>query len=149
MINNILHSRALPVYGDGKNIRDWLWVKDHAAAIDIIYHKGSAGETYNVGGNQEYTNIDLVYLLCDTMDRELNRQEGTSRDLITFVKDRPGHDRRYAIDASKIKQDLGWEPSLDLKEGLKKTVDWYLNHSDWLKHVTSGEYLKYYQKQYE
>lgn len=149
MINNILHSKALPVYGDGRNVRDWLWVKDHAAAIDLVFHKGVSGETYNVGGNQEYTNLDLVHLLCDSMDQALDRQIGTARELITFVKDRPGHDRRYAIDASKIQNSLGWKPSLDLKKGMKNTIEWYMEHSDWLKHVTSGEYLKYYEKQYD
>mgnify|MGYP001628059817 CR=1 FL=1 len=148
MINNILHSKPLPVYGDGLNVRDWLWVEDHAQAIDLIYHKGKNGETYNIGGNQESTNIDLIHLLCDLMDEALDRPIGNSRNLITFVKDRPGHDKRYAIDATKIKEDLGWEPSLTLSEGLKKTIDWYLHQKDWLNHVTSGEYRKYYEKQY-
>lgn len=148
MINNILHSKELPVYGDGMNVRDWLWVEDHAEAIDLVFHKGIRGNTYNIGGNEESTNLDLVHLLCDQMDKALGRKIGRSRELIKFVKDRPGHDRRYAIDASKIKKDLGWEPSIDLQGGLRKTIDWYLNHQEWLKHVTSGEYMKYYEKQY-
>lgn len=148
MINNIRHSKTLPVYGDGQNVRDWLWVEDHAEAIDRIYHHGKRGETYNIGGNQEFTNLDLVHLLCDLMDEALGRPVGQSRNLIAFVTDRPGHDRRYAIDASKIKNDLSWEPSLLLKEGLKKTIDWYLMHQDWLDHVTTGAYLKYYENQY-
>ncbi len=148
MINNILHGKQLPVYGDGKNVRDWLWVKDHAEAIDIIFHKGSPGETYNIGGNQESTNIDLVHMLCDLMDQALNQEIGKSRSLITYVKDRPGHDRRYAIDASKIANELGWEPSLLINEGLAQTIKWYLENDEWLSHVTSGEYLKYYEDQY-
>jgi dTDP-glucose 4,6-dehydratase len=123
-------------------------VDDHAEAIDQIFHKGQTGETYNIGGNQEFTNLDLVHLLCDLMDEALERPVGQSRNLIAFVKDRPGHDRRYAIDASKIKDDLAWEPSIDLKGGLRKTIEWYLSHPDWLKQVTSGEYLKYYTEQY-
>lgn len=148
MINNILHGKQLPVYGDGKNVRDWLWVKDHAEAIDIIFHKGTSGETYNIGGNQESTNIDLIHMLCDLMDEALNQEIGTSRSLITYVKDRPGHDRRYAIDASKIANELGWEPSLLINEGLAQTIKWYLENDEWLSHVTSGEYLKYYEDQY-
>ena len=148
MINNILHGKQLPVYGDGKNVRDWLWVKDHAEAIDIIFHKGLSGETYNIGGNQESTNIDLVHMLCDLMDEALDQEVGKSRSLITYVKDRPGHDRRYAIDASKIANELGWEPSLLIREGLSKTIKWYLENNEWLSNVTSGEYLKYYENQY-
>jgi dTDP-glucose 4,6-dehydratase len=149
MINNIRHERPLPVYGDGLNIRDWLWVEDHAAAIDLIYHKGKNGETYNIGGNNEWTNIDLVHALCDTMDELLGRPAGQSQQLITFVKDRPGHDQRYAIDASKIKRDLGWEPSVGVREGLRQTAQWYLDHEDWLEHVTSGAYRDYYAQQYK
>lgn len=149
MINNILHQKALPVYGKGLNVRDWLWVDDHARAIDTIYHKGKIGETYNIGGNQEFRNIDLVHMLCDVMDETLGRPAQSSRQLITFVKDRPGHDHRYAIDASKIKDDLGWEPSCTLKEGLSKTVDWYLGHKEWMERVTSGAYQEYYKNHYE
>jgi len=149
MINNILHQKALPVYGKGLNIRDWLWVEDHARAIDDIYHRGENGETYNIGGNQEYRNIDLVHMLCDVMDEILERPKQSSRNLITYVKDRPGHDHRYAIDASKIKKALGWEPSCTLKEGLRETVDWYLNNREWMDRVTSGAYQEYYKNHYE
>ncbi len=148
MINNIKENRPLPVYGKGENIRDWLFVEDHARAIDVIFHKGNAGEKYNVGGFNEWKNIDLVHLLCRIMDKKLGRPEGTSAELITYVKDRPGHDHRYAIDASKINRELGWKPSLQFEEGLEKTVDWYLQHEDWVKHVTSGNYQNYYEEQY-
>ncbi|MDB5227661.1 MAG: rfbB [Bacteroidota bacterium] len=148
-INNIKNNKSLPVYGKGDYTRDWLFVEDHAAAIDEIYHKGKKGDTYNIGGFNEWKNIDLIKLLCSVMDRKLNREEGTSEKLITYVKDRPGHDKRYAIDASKINEELGWKPSLQFETGLEKTVDWYLSNDEWLKHVTSGEYLSYYKKQYE
>jgi dTDP-glucose 4,6-dehydratase len=148
MINNIKENRPLPVYGKGENIRDWLFVEDHARAIDVIFHKGNAGEKYNVGGFNEWKNIDLVHLLCRIMDKKLGRPEGTSAGLITYVKDRPGHDHRYAIDAGKINRELGWKPSLQFEEGLEKTVDWYLQHEDWVKHVTSGNYQNYYEEQY-
>ncbi|MCK7589514.1 dTDP-glucose 4,6-dehydratase [Subsaxibacter sp. CAU 1640] len=147
-INNIINNKPLPVYGDGNYTRDWLYVVDHARAIDVAFHDGVNGETYNIGGFNEWKNIDLVKLLCAQMDIELGRPEGTSENLITFVKDRPGHDLRYAIDASKIKNELGWEPSLIFEEGLKKTIHWYLNNEEWLNNVTSGEYQNYYQKQY-
>ncbi len=149
VINNIKHNKPLPIYGDGKYTRDWLWVGDHAAAIDVIFHKGVDGETYNIGGNNEWKNIDLVRLLCDVVDELLDREVGTSQQLITFVKDRPGHDRRYAIDASKLKRELNWEPSMNPKEGLKKTADWYLNNMQWLENVTSGAYQRYYDNQYK
>lgn len=148
MINNIKHNKPLPVYGDGKYTRDWLWVGDHATAIDLIFHQGKVGETYNIGGNNERKNIDLVHTLCDIMDELLSRPAGTSRQLITFVKDRPGHDRRYAIDASKLKRELGWEPTVEPEEGLRLTAKWYLDNNDWLEHVTSGEYQRYYETQY-
>lgn len=147
-IFNIKNNKPLPVYGDGKYTRDWLWVDDHARAIDLIYREGKDGETYNIGGHNEWMNIDLVHLLCDTMDGLLGRDNGTSRNLITFVKDRPGHDKRYAIDASKLQNELGWVPSLQMEEGLKKTAEWYLSNSEWLDNVTSGAYQKYYEKQY-
>jgi dTDP-glucose 4,6-dehydratase len=149
IINNITHQKSLPIYGDGKYSRDWLWVKDHAAAIDVIFHKGKDGETYNIGGNNEWKNIDLVEKLCDIMDEKLGKSQGTSRKLITFVKDRPGHDRRYAIDASKLRDELGWTPSITFEEGFRMTIDWYLNNPDWIKNVTSGAYQKYYEKQYD
>ncbi len=149
IINNITHQKSLPIYGDGKYARDWLWVKDHASAIDVIFHKGKDGETYNIGGNNEWKNIDLVEKLCDIMDEKLGRPQGTSRKLITFVKDRPGHDRRYAIDASKLRDELGWTPSITFEEGFRMTIDWYLNNPDWIKNVTSGAYQKYYEKQYD
>ena len=148
-INNIRNNKSLPVYGKGDYTRDWLFVEDHAAAIDVIYHQGKLGETYNIGGFNEWQNIDLIKLLCTIMDKKLDRAPGTSELLITYVKDRPGHDKRYAIDASKLNKELGWLPSLQFEEGLEKTVDWYLQNEDWLKHVTSGEYLNYYKKQYE
>lgn len=148
MINNIKHERPLPVYGKGENIRDWLWVEDHCSAIDTIFHKGKLGETYNIGGLNEWTNIALVRKLCEIMDQKLDRPEGASAKLITFVQDRAGHDKRYAIDASKIEKDLGWKPSITFEEGLSKTVDWYLGNDQWLERVTSGEYLKYYKEQY-
>lgn len=149
MINNITNSKPLPVYGKGENIRDWLWVNDHARAIDVIYHEGKLGETYNIGGHNEWKNIDLVHLLCKVMDKRLGKPEGESAKLITFVKDRAGHDMRYAIDATKIKKDLNWEPSITFEVGLEKTVDWYLENGEWLNHVTSGEYKSYYKEQYQ
>ncbi len=147
-INNIKHNKPLPVYGDGKYTRDWLWVNDHATAIDMVFHKGKLGETYNIGGFNEWMNIELIKLLCNVMDRKLNRPKGESEKLITYVKDRPGHDKRYAIDASKIKDELGWEPSVNFEQGLEKTVDWYLENEAWLKNVTSGAYKNYYKTQY-
>ncbi len=147
-INNIINNKPLPVYGDGNYTRDWLYVKDHADAIDLIFHEGKQSETYNIGGFNEWKNIDLVKLLCQQMDKKLNRDLGASEKLITFVKDRPGHDLRYAIDASKINKELGWKPSVTFEEGLEKTIDWYLNNEDWLNNVTSGTYKSYYQKQY-
>ena len=147
-INNIRHNKALPVYGDGLFTRDWLYVLDHARAIDLIYHEGKQGDTYNIGGFNEWTNIDLVKLLCKVMDEKLGREEGSAEKLITYVKDRPGHDKRYAIDAGKINKELGWEPSLQFEEGLRKTVDWYLSNQEWLDSVTSGEYQNYYKDQY-
>lgn len=147
-INNIKHHKPLPIYGDGQYTRDWLWVTDHARAIDVIYQNGVLGETYNIGGHNEWTNIDLVELLCDKMDKALGRPLGSSRNLITFVKDRQGHDRRYAIDASKIARELGWEPSVTFEQGLTQTVDWYLNNEVWLDNVTSGAYQSYYKEQY-
>ena len=147
-INNIRERKPLPIYGKGENIRDWLYVIDHASAIDTIFHQGRSGETYNIGGINEWKNIDLVRLLCDIMDDRLGRSRGESQELITFVTDRAGHDKRYAIDASKIESELGWTPSLQFEEGLAKTVDWYLANNDWLKHVTSGEYQQYYELQY-
>ena len=147
-INNIIQQRKLPVYGDGNYTRDWLYVKDHAAAIALILQKGELGETYNIGGFNEWKNIDLVKLLCRIMDDKLKRAEGTSEKLIEYVKDRPGHDKRYAIDASKIQKELGWEPSLQFEQGLENTISWYLSNGEWLKHVTSGEYREYYERQY-
>jgi dTDP-glucose 4,6-dehydratase len=147
-INNIINKNPLPVYGDGNYTRDWLYVIDHAKAIDLIFHQGKIGETYNIGGFNEWKNIDLVKLLCRYMDRKLGRFAGESEQLITFVKDRPGHDLRYAIDASKINRELGWEPSVSFEEGLERTVDWYLNNESWLKNVTSGDYQLYYENQY-
>jgi dTDP-glucose 4,6-dehydratase len=148
-INNIKNGEALPIYGDGKYTRDWLWVNDHAIAIDEIYAKGVLGETYNIGGHNEWKNIDLVELLCDIMDEELGNPIGNSRKLITFVKDRQGHDRRYAIDAAKIADKLGWNPSVDFQGGLRETVKWYLTNEQWLENVTSGSYQKYYKTQYK
>lgn len=147
-IHNLQNMKPVPVYGKGENIRDWLYVEDHAGAIDLIFHRGAIGETYNIGGNNEWTNIDLIRMLCDVMDKKLGRPAGTSQQLITFVKDRAGHDLRYAIDSSKIRRELGWEPSLQFEEGLGITVDWYLGNSAWLENVSSGEYEKYYEKQY-
>lgn len=148
MIHNIKNNKPLPVYGKGENVRDWLWVEDHASAIDAVFHKGVVGETYNIGGNNEWMNIDLVNLLCSIMDDKLGRQKGESAKLITFVKDRAGHDLRYAIDSSKLKRDLGWEPSINFENGLAKTVEWYLSNQEWMDHVTSGDYLHYYENQY-
>ena len=148
MINNIKHSKPLPVYGKGVNVRDWLWVADHARAIDDVFHKGRVGETYNIGGYNEWKNIDIVHLLCDTMDDKLGRKKGTSRGLITFVKDRAGHDMRYAIDATKIKEELGWEPSVTFEQGMDKTIDWYLANEEWMENITSGAYMDYYKDQY-
>jgi dTDP-glucose 4,6-dehydratase len=148
-INNIIHKKPLPVYGDGLYTRDWLFVKDHAAAIDLVFHQGKKGDTYNIGGFNEWKNIDLVKLLCKLMDEKLGNAAGTSEQLITYVKDRPGHDRRYAIDATKINNELGWKPSVTFEEGLSQTIDWYLQNQEWLKHVTSGEYQQYYTKQYQ
>ncbi len=148
-INNIKNNKPVPVYGKGENVRDWLYVEDHARAIDLIFHKGKTGEKYNVGGNNEWKNIDLIQLLCRIMDKKLKRPEGNSAKLITFVTDRPGHDLRYAIDSSKLQRELGWKPSLQFEEGLEKTVDWYLANEEWLAQVTSGEYKNYYRQQYQ
>ncbi len=147
-IHNIKNNRPLPVYGKGENVRDWLYVEDHARAIDVIFHRGKVGDTYNIGGFNEWKNIDIVRLLCQVMDRKLDRAPGTSEQLITFVKDRAGHDLRYAIDASKLTDELGWKPSLQFEEGIEKTIDWYLTNEDWLNNVTSGQYQKYYDEQY-
>jgi len=148
MINNIKNNKQLPIYGKGENVRDWLWVDDHAIAIDTIFHKGKIGDKYNVGGFNEWKNIDIVYLLCGIMDEKLGREKGESAKLITFVKDRPGHDLRYAIDPTKLNKELGWKPSLQFEEGLEKTVVWYLQNEEWVNHVTSGDYQKYYNQQY-
>jgi dTDP-glucose 4,6-dehydratase len=148
-INNIRNGKPLPVYGDGKYTRDWLYVIDHARAIDDVYHKGRNAETYNIGGFNEWQNIELIQLMCREVDKQLGNAEGTAEKLITYVKDRPGHDRRYAIDANKIKNELGWEPSVTFEQGLAKTIEWYLNNEEWLEHVTSGDYQKYYQDQYQ
>ena len=148
MIHNILRKKNLPVYGKGENIRDWLYVEDHAQAIDTVFHSGKTGETYNIGGHNEITNLELVNILCDLMDGALGRDEGESRKLITFVKDRAGHDLRYAIDASKIERELGWRPKYTLMEGLKKTITWFLENEEWLTNVTRGSYQEYYQRQY-
>lgn len=147
-INNIRLKKPLPVYGKGENVRDWLWVFDHASAIDAIFHRGKDGETYNIGGHNEWTNIDLVRLLCDIMDRKLGRQRGESAKLITYVADRAGHDLRYAIDSSKLQRELGWTPSIGFEEGLERTVEWYLDNPEWLEEVTSGAYRDYYEKMY-
>ncbi|WP_426669622.1 dTDP-glucose 4,6-dehydratase [Mucilaginibacter sp. McL0603] len=147
-INNIKQNKSVPVYGKGENIRDWLWVEDHARAIDVIFHKAKTGTTYNIGGHNEWKNIDLIRLLCSILDRKLGRPEGESAKLITFVTDRAGHDLRYAIDATKLKNDLGWVPSITFEEGLEKTVDWYLANEEWLSDVTSGHYQQYYNEQY-
>lgn len=147
-IHNIKNNKPLPVYGKGENVRDWLWVEDHARAIDVIFHQAKIGETYNIGGHNEWKNIDLIKVICKVMDEKLARGEGESEKLITYVTDRAGHDLRYAIDASKLKKELGWTPSLQFEEGIRKTIDWYLSNEDWLNNVTSGEYQKYYQIQY-
>ncbi len=147
-INNIKNNKPVPVYGKGENVRDWLWVEDHARAIDLIFHNATAGATYNIGGHNEWKNIDLIRLLCTIMDKKLGREDGASAQLITFVTDRAGHDLRYAIDSSKLQQELGWVPSLGFEEGLEKTVDWYLANEEWLQQVTSGEYQNYYKQQY-
>ena len=148
IIHNIIHQKPLPVYGKGENVRDWLFVEDHARAIDDVFHNGKIGETYNIGGFNEWKNIDVVKLLCNILDRKLNRTEGESEKLIQFVTDRAGHDLRYAIDSTKIMNELGWKPSLQFEEGLEKTVDWYLNNSEWLNNVTSGNYQNYYNSMY-
>jgi dTDP-glucose 4,6-dehydratase len=148
-IHNIKNNKSLPVYGKGLNVRDWLFVEDHARAIDVIFHKGKAGETYNIGGNNEWKNIDLIFKLCEIMDKKLNRNKGTSQKLINYVKDRAGHDLRYAIDSSKLQKELGWTPSVDFEQGLNLTVDWYLANENWLSRVTSGEYQNYYNQQYQ
>lgn len=148
-INNIKNNKPLPVYGKGENVRDWLWVEDHARAIDLIFHKGKVGETYNIGGHNEWTNIKLIELMCSVMDRKLGRETGTSKKLITYVTDRAGHDLRYAIDSTKLQKELGWIPSLQFEEGLEKTIDWYLENEEWLNNVTSGDYQKYYEQMYK
>lgn len=148
-IHNIIHNKPLPIYGKGENVRDWLFVEDHVRAIDLIFHEGKVGETYNIGGHNEWTNIDLVRELCRQMDQKLGRSTGSSEKLITYVTDRAGHDLRYAIDAGKLKKELGWQPSLQFEEGLSKTIDWYLANQAWLDHVTSGDYQHYYEKMYE
>ncbi|HNK27551.1 MAG TPA: GDP-mannose 4,6-dehydratase, partial [Ferruginibacter sp.] len=147
-INNILNNKPLPIYGKGENVRDWLFVEDHVRAIDVIFHNGKIGETYNIGGHNEWKNIDLVKELCRQVDQKLGRDKGTSEKLITYVTDRAGHDMRYAIDATKLKNELGWTPSLQFEEGISKTIDWYLANGEWLKHVTSGDYREYYEKMY-
>jgi dTDP-glucose 4,6-dehydratase len=148
-VNNIRNKKALPVYGKGENIRDWLWVEDHARAIDVIFHQGKNGDTYNIGGHNEWTNIDLIRLMCKIMDRKLGRKEGESEQLISYVKDRAGHDLRYAIDSTKLQNELGWTPSLQFEEGLEKTIDWYLENDQWMNEITSGDYQKYYEDQYQ
>jgi len=148
-INNIKNNKPIPIYGKGENVRDWLYVIDHAAAIDLIFHKGKTGETYNIGGNNEWTNIDLIHKLCEIADVKLGRKPGTSAKLITFVKDRAGHDLRYAIDSSKIQKELGWKPSLTFEEGIEKTLDWYLQNEGWMNRIIDGSYEKYYEEQYE
>lgn len=147
-INNIKNMKPIPIYGKGDNVRDWLYVVDHVEAIDTVFHKGKVGETYNIGGNNEWSNLELIKKLCQTMDKMLNRSPGTSESLITFVKDRAGHDFRYAIDCTKLTSNLGWKPSLQFEEGIELTVDWYLNNQEWLKNVVSGDYKKYYDNQY-
>ncbi len=147
-INNIRNNKPLPVYGKGENVRDWLYVVDHARAIDVVYHNGKIGETYNIGGFNEWTNIDLIKVICKTMDKILGRPEGESEKLITYVTDRAGHDLRYAIDANKIMKELGWEPSLQFEEGIEKTINWYMDNQQWMDEVTSGDYAKYYDKMY-
>ncbi len=148
MINNIIEEKKLPVYGDGKYTRDWLYVEDHVKAIDMIFHNAKPGETYNIGGLNEWKNLEVIRLLCQILDRKLNREAGTSEKLINFIKDRPGHDRRYAIDSAKLKLEIGWSPAHDFKEGLEITVQWYLDNQKWLKHIISGDYRKYYKSQY-
>lgn len=148
-INNIKNNLPIPIYGKGENVRDWLWVEDHARAIDVVFHNAEAGSTYNIGGHNEWTNIDLIHLLCKVMDKKLGRAEGDSAKLITYVTDRAGHDMRYAIDSSKLQRELGWKPSLQFEEGLEKTVDWYLANEEWLNNVTSGAYKEYYNTQYK
>ena len=147
-INNIRHNKPLPVYGKGENVRDWLYVEDHARAIDLIFHRGKNGDTYNIGGFNEWKNIDLIKVMIRVVDRLLGREEGSSEKLITYVADRAGHDLRYAIDSTKLKNELGWEPSLQFEEGIEKTVRWYLHNQDWLDRVTSGDYLRYYDEIY-
>ncbi len=147
-IHNIINNKPLPIYGKGENVRDWLYVEDHVKAIDVVFHNGKIGETYNIGGHNEWTNISLVKELCRQMDGKLGREKGSSEKLITYVTDRAGHDLRYAIDATKLKDELGWTPSLQFEEGISKTIDWYLANAEWLKHVTSGDYQKYYNSQY-
>lgn len=147
-INNIKNNKALPVYGEGLNIRDWLWVNDHARAIDVIFHEGKNGDTYNIGGHNEWTNIDLIKVMCKVMDEKLERPIGESEKLITYVTDRAGHDMRYAIDATKLKVELGWVPSLQFEEGIRNTIDWYLQNEEWMNSITSGDYESYYEKQY-
>lgn len=147
-INNVKHNKPLPVYGKGENVRDWLYVNDHALAIDAIFHRGRIGETYNIGGNNEWKNIDLIKVLCQIMDQKLQRKAGSSEELITYVQDRAGHDWRYAIDSSKLMNELGWKPSVTFEQGLEKTISWYLENEAWLENVTSGNYQNYYQKQY-
>ena len=147
-INNIKNKKPIPIYGKGENIRDWLFVEDHANAIDLVFHKGKIGDTYNIGGNNEWKNIDLIRVLCKVMDKKLGRKNGESEELITYVKDRAGHDMRYAIDSGKIQNELGWKPSLQFEEGIEKTVDWYLENTGWLEHILSGDYEKYYEQQY-
>lgn len=148
-INNLKNNKPVPIYGKGENVRDWLWVEDHARAIDTIFHGAATGETYNIGGHNEWTNIDLIKLLCKIMDKKLDREPGSSEKLITYVTDRAGHDMRYAIDSTKLQEKLGWVPSLQFEEGLEKTVDWYLQNEEWLTNITSGDYQKYYKDQYE
>ena len=147
-INNIKTGKNLPIYGDGQYTRDWLFVEDHAKAIDLIFHNGKVGETYNIGGYNEWTNLDLIHLLCEQMDKKLNQPEGTAAKLITYVKDRAGHDRRYAIDATKLNKELGWKPTVTFEQGLSKTIDWYLKNEEWLNNITSGSYKEYYEKMY-
>ena len=148
MIHNILNKNPLPVYGKGDNIRDWLWVEDHASAIERIFMKGKIGESYNVGGLNEWTNLDLVHYICKILDDKLDREPGNSAKLIRFVKDREGHDKRYAIDASKLEKELGWTPSITFEEGIEKTIDWYLENRDWVEQITNGSYKEYYTKMY-
>jgi dTDP-glucose 4,6-dehydratase len=148
-INNIKNNKSIPIYGKGENVRDWLYVEDHAAAIDVIFHTGKNHETYNIGGNNEWSNIQLIHKLCEVMDIKLQRKPGTSARLITFVKDRAGHDLRYAIDSSKLQRELGWSPSVQFEQGIELTVDWYLSNEEWMNRIISGEYLKYYENQYE